>query len=123
MSTLAQAAAGTMLMTIRHGREETIGRLKVACARALSLINQMTTVSDDRALTDAARSQAGSRHRVGWPSNESTRSGEIPLVPGGAFSSKASSGSQRRFAARACADGRTICAQLSDIGVAIAKRL
>ena len=91
VSILTQPAAGTMLMITRHGREETIGRLKVACARALSLINQMTMVSADRAVTDPARSRAGRRQRVGWPSSESTRSGEIPLVPGGAFSSKASS--------------------------------
>src|ERR1700748_2643198 len=111
MSTLAQAAAGTMLMTIRHGREEMIGRLKVACARALSLINQIATVRADRAVTDSASNRAGRRQRVGALGRDTAGAGRCVLIE------DQQRGSQRRFAARACADRRTIRAQFSDVGV------
>ena len=87
---LTQAAITSMPGTVTHGAEESRGRLKVACAEATGLSDQMAAASAARAATEPARRSSGTRELANSPSRESTRSGEIPDTPGGPFSSNTS---------------------------------
>ena len=77
-------AAGSSASTSMHGFDESPGRLKVACADAAALARHTTTTRAHTVVSDRPISGDGSRHRVGCPSSESTRSFEMPAVPAGA---------------------------------------
>jgi hypothetical protein len=74
-----------------QGWEERTGRLNVAVAEATRLARQTITTSPASVVIARSVSKPGGRQRGAVPRRESTRCGEIPLAPGGALASKASS--------------------------------
>jgi hypothetical protein len=89
--TAAQPSSGRSSDITMHGDDERSGRWNVAWTDATSLVRQISSPRLNRLPTDAAVSHHRGRQRIGRPRSESTRSGEIPLTPGGALESNRSS--------------------------------
>ena len=79
------------MVTARHGCAEMSGRFRDVCTDAAPASSQINSPSAASPPIDAARRPSESRHPIGSPSSESTRSGEMALTPGGALSSNSSS--------------------------------
>ena len=77
---------GTIVSNTKHGCEDRIGRLKVACAEAAPLTSHTRALIPERRPSDAATSHDGKRKLSGSPKSESTRSDEIPIAHAGPFS-------------------------------------
>jgi hypothetical protein len=97
--------------------------VEVARAAAAPLVPQTRRLIPDKTLIDAASSNSGGRHLTACPCSESTRSGEIPVTPGAVtlIEHHQRRGQRRLFAGTGPHRG-TICAQLGQVRVAIAKR-
>src|SRR2546428_7186753 len=91
MVAAAHAKNGSNASTSMHGCDDRTGRLKVACADAVSLARHNTTTRSESDARDKAINDDGSRQRGGSPSSESTRSADIPAAPSGVPASNASS--------------------------------